>query len=373
MPVTIYPGHRLNTLQPQLRYYLDTRGPGKTRLRSATRPGFLDFSPEIRNLIYSYAVVLTNPIAQPAPRKRPWLWNPVSEDKQARADIKACFNFMLSCKTIYYEARSMFWGCNVFSLEAVPTDWSNSMDEDTDGFVTDWSFDVPVKAPGSRLLIRRVVLRPYYAWSSFLAMDAARAGSQSNVPLPSIVDLLIQFDRTTSEIAECPLPHAIDGMLPIDSPALQWLKDTEEVQEAHLLYRHIDSALQALADKCPDLRTIRVNGFTALLDSQEHRDGLKSEGLVFEPFGIDTSLIRSLSAKVSNMGKDFVFEGAQDIITCQYCGEEWSCEEWEEYLQQLECPACAEDFNSCECFDDTWYDEACVKFEEDGWCPACAG
>ncbi|KAK5677092.1 hypothetical protein LTS10_010281 [Elasticomyces elasticus] len=373
MPVTIYPGHRLNTLQPQLRYYLDTRGPGKTRLRSATRPGFLDFSPEIRNLIYDYAVVLKHPIERRSKqRKRPWLSNPNNADRQARAEISTCFNFMLSCRTIYYEARSMFWGCNVFSLEAVPTECTNSMDEDTDGVVTDWRFNIPVKAPGSRLLIRRVVLRPSYAWSGFLVMDTAGAGAQSNVPLPSIVDLLIQFDRTTSEIAECPLPHAIDGMFPNGSPALQRLKDTEEVQEAHLLYRHIESALQALADKCPDLRTIHVNGFTALLDSQEYRDGLKSEGLVFEPFGIDTSLIRSLSAKVRNMGKDFVFEGAQDIIPCQYCGDEWSREEWEDYKQQMDCPECPEDLDWCEC-DLDWYEEACAKFEEDGYCPACAG
>ncbi|KAK4891732.1 hypothetical protein LTR27_009740 [Elasticomyces elasticus] len=256
-----YKRHRLNTIQPQLRYYLDTRGPGKTRLRSVTRPGFLDFSPEIRNLIYEYAVVLEDPIERPSTqRKRPWLGNPDSEDRQARAEISTCFNFMLSCKTVYYEARSMFWGCNVFELEVVPTGPTESESDDENigagDTVTDWKFDIPVQAPDLRRLVRKVVMRPAESWSWFQAPHTSAAISQSSVLLPSTVDLFVEFDRRTSEIAEYPLPHALDSIdiIPNALPGfLQRLRDSHEVLQSYTLYQHVESALQAMTGRFPNL------------------------------------------------------------------------------------------------------------------------
>ncbi|KAK5703654.1 hypothetical protein LTR17_021930 [Elasticomyces elasticus] len=376
MPVTIYPGHRLNTLQPQLRYYLDTRGPEKTRLRSATRPGFLDFSAEIRNLISEYAVVLEEPIERPSTqRKRPWLGNPDSEDRQARADISTCFNFMLSCKTIYYEARSMFWGCNVFELEVVPTGRTESMSDDEDigagDTVTGWKFDIPVKAPDLRRLVRRVIMRPAESWSWFQDSPHTRAAfSQTSVPLPSIVDLFVEFDRRTSEIAEYPLPHALDSIDIIRDALpgfLQRLRDSQEVLQSYTLYQHVESALQAMTGTSPNLRTIRVTGTTSLL-----RDTSEWECHEFDAFGKDCSFVQSLSAEVSRLGKDFVLEKAHDVNSCEDCEAYFDSETWKGYEAAVLCPECTKDYSCCNGCGADWDYEEWTEYEEDGYCPECA-
>ncbi|KAK5706124.1 hypothetical protein LTR97_001110 [Elasticomyces elasticus] len=371
MPVTIYPSHRLNTLQPQLRYYLDTRGPGKTRLRSATRPGFLDSSPEIRNLVYEYAVVLEEPIERPSTqRKRPWLGNPDSADRQARADISTCFNFMLSCKTIYYEARSMFWGCNVFELEVVPTGRTESKSDDENigagDTVTAWKFDIPVEAPDLRKLVRRVIMRPTEAWSWF--QDSA-AAYQSSVLLPSIVDLFVEFDWRTSEIAEYPLPHALGSIdiIPNALPGfLQRLRDSQEVLQSYTLYEHVESALQAMTGRFPDLRTIRVTGTTSLL-----RDTRDWEGHEFDAFGEDCSFVQSLSAEVSRLGKDFVLEKAHDVESCDYCDAYFDSEKWTDYEAAVLCSECTEIYSHCDYCGVDWDYEEWTEYE-DGCCPECA-
>ncbi|KAK4958825.1 hypothetical protein LTR10_003622 [Elasticomyces elasticus] len=374
MPVTIYPGHRLNTLQPQLRYYLDTRGPGKTRLRLATRPGFLDFSPEIRNLIYGYAVVLDHTIERAGPCQRPGLWNPNTAAREARANISACFNFMLSCRTIYYEARPMFWGCNVFDLEVVPTGPTESKSDDEDigagDIVTGWKFDMPMKPLDLRRLIRRVAMRPTWSWSRFTPPHTSAAGFLRSVTLPSIVDLLIEFDGQTSKIAEYPLPHAVHSIniLPNAAPNfLQRLRDSWEVLGAHTLYQHVESALQAMAGRMPNLRIIRVTGATSLL----HRTA-QWEGHEFDAFGEDTSFTRSLSAETSRLGKDFVFEKPKDVSSCYCCDALWKYEEWKAYEKDGLCPGCSGDISYCHRCGAEWIHEVWMERKEDGYCPECA-
>ncbi|KAK5739163.1 hypothetical protein LTR17_005464 [Elasticomyces elasticus] len=378
MPVTIYPGHHLNTLQPQLRYYLDTRGPGKTRLRSATRPGFLDFSPEIRNLIYAYAVVLEHPIERRSKqRKQPWLGNPDSADRQARAEISTCFNFMLSCRTIYREARSMFWGCNVFELDVVPTRPTESKSDDEDigagDTVTDWKFDIPVKALDLRRLVRRVIMRPAESWSWFQAPHTPAAVSLSSAPLPSIVDLFIEFDTRTCEIAEYPLPHAVDSMDASDLLSnalpnfLQRLRDSQEVLQSHTLYQHVESALQAMTGSFANLRTIRVAGSTSLF-----RDTSTWERHEFDAFGEDASFVQSLSAEVSRLGKDFVLEKAQDVNSCEHCDAFFETGEWTTYEAEVTCPECLGDCSYCDRCGADWDYEEWTEYEERPGCPECA-
>lgn len=70
------------------------------------RTSFLDFSAEMRKIVYRYAVVVPFVI-----RNGVILYK---NDRKRRDRITACFTFMRTCRQVYEEASPMFWEFKVF-------------------------------------------------------------------------------------------------------------------------------------------------------------------------------------------------------------------------------------------------------------------
>ena len=70
--------------------------------------GLLDLPPEIRLVIYGYALRLDFALHK-------------SRNKKQSHLITDCFNLMQTCRTVHDEASPIFWGDNWFAAHAAPT------------------------------------------------------------------------------------------------------------------------------------------------------------------------------------------------------------------------------------------------------------
>lgn len=119
------------------------------------RISFLDFPAEVRNIIYSYAIVMPFVIRNGN--------TPYRNDRKPHDRITACFAFMQTCRQVHEEASPMFWECNVFLLQAQAVEALSFQDNVTSFHhplcPTDrsfWHVRMAAESPGQQQKIKRV-------------------------------------------------------------------------------------------------------------------------------------------------------------------------------------------------------------------------